>query len=110
MLTEHDDISAVLKAAERLGYELSEEDGLSADEKSLEDAVIQSEEKRKIHEAIKTLPQDMQAAIHLIYFEDMSYNNVAKILGKNTKQIDNLLYRAKGKLRTILGEDGEQLL
>jgi 2-isopropylmalate synthase len=28
VLTEHDDISAVLKAAERLGYELSEDDGV----------------------------------------------------------------------------------
>ena len=90
--------------------ELSEADGLSADEKGLEDAVIQSEEKRKIHEAIKTLPQDMQAVVHLIYFEDMSYEEAARILSKNRKQVDNLLYRAKGQLRIILSEDGEQLL
>ncbi len=90
--------------------ELSEADELSADEKSLEDAVIQNERKRKINKAIEKLPQDMRAVIHLFYFEDMTYRDAAKILGKNAKQIDNLLYRAKEQLRIILSEDGEQLL
>ncbi len=90
--------------------ELSSAGELSDDEKTLEEAVIADERKRKVSEAIAVLPQDMRAAIHLIYFEDMSYNDAARVLGKNTKQIDNLLYRAKGQLRIILGEDGEQLL
>ena len=34
----------------------------------------------------------------------------AKVMKKNRKQVDNLLYRAKKELRIILGEDGELLL
>ncbi len=90
--------------------ELSEAGELSADEKSLEEAVIQNEQKRKINEAVDKLPQDMRAVIHLIYFEEMSYSDAARVLRKNRKQVDNLLYRAKGQLRIILTEDGEQLL
>jgi len=56
------------------------------------------------------LPEDMRVVIHLVYFEGMTYKEVAKVMKKNRKQVDNLLYRAKKELRIILGEDGEDLL
>ena len=68
------------------------------------------EEKRRVHGAISQLSEDMQVVIHLIYFEDMTYDQAAKVMKKNRKQIDNLLYRAKKELRTILGKDGEENL
>ena len=40
----------------------------------------------------------------------MSYEEAGKVMKKTRKQVDNLLYRAKSELRTILGEDGEDLL
>ena len=46
----------------------------------------------------------------MIYFEELSYEETAKVMKKNKKQIDNLLYRSKEKLRTILGKEGEQLI
>lgn len=52
----------------------------------------------------------MRVVIHLIYFEGMSYDETARVMKKNRKQVDNLLYRAKKELRIILGEDGELLL
>lgn len=52
----------------------------------------------------------MRVVIHLIYFEKMTYDEAAKVMKKNRKQVDNLLYRAKKELRIILGEDGELLL
>ena len=52
----------------------------------------------------------MQEVIHLIFFEELSYAETAKIMKKNKKQIDNLLYRAKKELRTIIGKEGELLL
>ena len=48
--------------------------------------------------------------IHLIYFEDLSYDEAGKVMKKSRKQVDNLLYRAKKELRIILGKDGELLL
>jgi len=52
----------------------------------------------------------MRVAVHLIYFEEMTYEEAAQVMRKNRKQVDNLLYRAKKALRIILGEDGELLL
>lgn len=86
--------------------ELSEVQNL-ADDEALEETVLQSEQKRLIHAAIAKLPQDMRAAVHLIYFDEMSYEEAAKVMKKSRKQVDNLLYRAKKELRVILGKDGE---
>ena len=49
----------------------------------------------------------MRAVVHLIYFEEMTYAEAAKVMKKTVKQVDNLLYRAKKALRITLGKDGE---
>ena len=56
------------------------------------------------------LPEEMQAVIHLVYFEQLSAEDAGKVLKKNRKQVYNLLYRAKAELRKLLGEDGDGLL
>lgn len=71
-----------------------------------EEAVITDERKRMLHRALSTLPQEMATAVHLVYFEEMSYEEAARVLNRSKKQIDNLLYRAKGLLRKILQEEG----
>ncbi|MBQ7123033.1 MAG: hypothetical protein IJO01_00260 [Oscillospiraceae bacterium] len=52
VLTEHDDITAVLKAAERLGYELSEEDGIKVFEAFKQIAVLKKKVGSKELDAI----------------------------------------------------------
>lgn len=80
------------------------------DEEALEELVLKSEIHRAVHRALKQLPQDMQTAVHLIYFEALSYQDAAIVMNKSPKQVDNLLYRAKGELKRILGKEGEELL
>ena len=73
---------------------------------SLEQIIFAGEEKRALNIAMARLPEDMRVVIHLIYFEDMTYDEAAKVMKKNRKQVDNLLYRAKKALRIILDEGG----
>ena len=80
------------------------------DIETIENLILSSERKRVLYNAIEKLNIDMQTVIHLIYFEDMSYKDAAKVMNKTRKQIDNLLYRAKVELRSILGEEGNGLL
>ena len=80
-----------------------------ADDEVLEEKVLKSEQKRRIHAALAKLPRDMREVVHLIYFDEMTYEEAAKVMRKNRKQVDNLLYRAKKELRVILGKDGELL-
>ena len=90
--------------------ELAEADKASFEQETLEEIVLADERKRVVNNALNTLPDDMRVVIHLIYFEDLSYDEAAKVMKKNRKQVDNLLYRAKKELRIILGKDGELLL
>ena len=63
-----------------------------------------------VNAALARLPEDMRIAVHLVFFEELSYEEAARVMGKNKKQVDNLLYRAKNQLRTILGAEGVELL
>ena len=76
----------------------------------LEELVLTDQRKRLLHHAITQLPEAMQEAVHLIYFQELSYEEAARVMKKNRKQIDNLLYRAKKELRIILGKDGERIV
>ncbi len=79
----------------------------SDDAKALEDAVIAEEEKKKLYEAMERLPNDYKTALYLVYFESLSYDEAGKIMNKNNKQIENLIYRAKKALKKDLEEDSK---
>ena len=90
--------------------ELSEADNTPSEQETLEEIVLADERKRVVNNALNSLPDDMRVVIHLVYFEELTYDEAAKVMKKNRKQVDNLLYRAKKELRIILGKDGELLL
>ncbi len=77
---------------------------------SPEEEFITDERKRVVREGLSKLPADMREAITLVYFEGLSYEECARVMKKSKKQIDNLLYRSKEKLRSVIGKEGELLL
>lgn len=89
--------------------ELDERSAVAEEEAVFSD-IIADERRRILSAAMAKLPEDMRAAVHLVYFEDMTYAEAARILRKNVKQVDNLLYRAKAELRRIIGEEGRLLI
>lgn len=89
--------------------ELSEAEREIPQGPTLEELILLDERKQQLNRAMEQLPEEMQLALHLVYFEDLSYEDTARVMKKNRKQVANLLYRAKEKLRTILGKDGELL-
>lgn len=90
--------------------ELSEAAEGVHDRHILEEMILLDEKKNMVNSAVSKLPEKMRIVVHLIYFEEMSYEETAKVMKKSKKQVDNLLYRAKKELRTILGKDGEDIL
>ena len=89
---------------------LSQAQDLPAEDKALENMVLTDQRKKLVNAALEKLPEQMRIAVHLVYFEQMTYEETAKVMKLGRKQVDNLLYRAKKELRIILGKDGEQLL
>ena len=72
---------------------------------NFEDTVLREEKKQIVNAALAQLPEDMRIAVHLIYFEELSYEEAARVMKKTKKQLDNLLYRAKKELRFILRKE-----
>ena len=70
--------------------------------KNLEDEVIEKERRQNLTREIDKLPEDMRTALYLIYFENLSYKDAAKIMKKNVKQIDNLVSKSKKILKSNL--------
>ena len=55
-------------------------------------------------------PLQLPACCSVLSAEEMTYTEAARVMGKKSKQVDNLLYRAKRELKSILGEEGMELL
>ena len=49
---------------------------------------------------------EYRTVLYLLYFEQMSYDEVALVLKKNPKQIKNLAYRGKQALKSIMEQGG----
>ena len=52
---------------------------------------------------LKKLPPDMQTAIHLYYYEDMSVEEAATAMGKSVSAVKSLLFRGRKALKVQLG-------
>ncbi|MBU5591243.1 RNA polymerase sigma factor [Clostridium sp. MSJ-4] len=74
--------------------------------KETEDIVLQKEEQALIKEKINELNNDYKTIIYLIDFQEFSYKDAAKIMGKNLMQIKILIYRARQRLKVLIKEEG----
>lgn len=59
-----------------------------------------------LHKALGKIKENYATAIHLVFFEEMSYKETAVVMNKTVKQIDNYVSRGKASLRKILEEEG----
>ena len=74
---------------------------------SLVEEVVGSAERRStLHLCMERLHEDYREALYLTYFEGLSYAEAAEVMGKNLKQITNLVYRGKQSLRGLLEKEG----
>lgn len=76
------------------------------DEQDLEAIYIREEQKVELRSAMRKLKPDYQQVLWLIYFEEFSNAEAAVIMHKSKRQIENLLYRAKVKLKNELEKGG----
>ena len=66
----------------------------------------QKERNATLYRCMQKLPAPYRQVLQLIYLEDCSVPEVCTILGKDPKQIYNLLTRARSSLRTELEKEG----
>ena len=73
---------------------------------SFERDIEKNEQKAMVNRALSSLRYEYRTSLHLVYFEDLSYAETAKVLGKSEKQTENLLYRARQALKAELEKEG----
>ena len=78
------------------------------DETNLENLYIKSEGKIIVHKALATLKAEYRQVLWLCFFEELSNQEAAQIMGKSKRQIENLLFRAKQSLKLLLDKEGFQ--
>ncbi len=80
---------------------LSEEEETLIDA-GIEESVIEKATLRQMHADIMKLLSPMEREVLEHFWEGKDYTEIAKILGKPDKSIDNALQRIKSKIRKIL--------
>ena len=64
--------------------------------------LLKKEEAEELRSAMAEIKREYREALTLVYFEDMSYDEAGKVMGKKNKQIENLIYRGKKSLARII--------
>ena len=67
--------------------------------------VFSIEEKIDLHEAIKNLRPEYQSVIHLKYFDDLTINEISKVLDKPEGTIKTYLNKGLNALRLYIGRE-----
>ena len=67
---------------------------------------LQAERNRQLYSALSRLNGDYRQVLALLYFEEMSNEELCKVLGKSKKQIYNLVERARKALKEELERMG----
>lgn len=79
---------------------------MRSDEESLAEKLIKDEKSEALYRVLEKLTPDYRSALHLVYVEDMSYEEAGRVMGKNRKQIENLVFRARAATRKELEKEG----
>lgn len=70
-----------------------------------EQTLCRDEEKRQLLGALLRLPPAQRDILHLLYFEEASYEEAARVMKKTAKQIKSLAWRARQALRQQLEQE-----
>ena len=69
-----------------------------------ETSILSKERNRVIYEALDEINPEYANVLYLYYIEDMSHENIAKILGKTKKQTYDILYAGRNAMKHVLEE------
>ena len=91
-----------MKKFKRIDYSSIEDCCYISDEKDIESDYIKGEQNVVIHQSLRSLKTEYAQVLYLIFFEELSNSEAAKVIGKTQKQISDLIYNAKKALKSEL--------
>ena len=94
------------KNAKTLDEPIEEFSNYLAEESDVEKEYLIKEQKIFLHRTMRELRPEYFQVLYLVYFEDFTNEEIAKIMKKNKRQVENLIYRAKSTLKSELKKEG----
>lgn len=79
---------------------------ISGDEEELEQIYIREEERIIVHRALSRINPDYSRVLYLKFFEDLNNEQIAAVLRKSKRQVENILYQSKRALKSELDKEG----
>ena len=67
---------------------------------------VPAPEGEDLGEELRRLPEKDRTVLHLYYYEDMTTEEIAKLLDRNPATVRSQLLRARAKLKKLLVEEG----
>jgi RNA polymerase sigma-70 factor (ECF subfamily) len=98
------------RRAQELSLDSAEEDDRPALDPpdggaTIEQQILERERALRIREAVAALPEKQRAAVLLHKYQDLGYDEIARILGCSQSALKSLLFRAYETLRTRLAAE-----
>ena len=78
---------------------------ISRDEEALEHSYLRKEQKIIVHRALSKINPDYGKVLYLKFFEDLTNEQIAGVMKRNRRQVENLIYQAKQSLRAELEKE-----
>lgn len=85
---------------------LEEVEGISAADSLIEEEYLRTEKNAAVRRCMNNLKADHTQALWLVYFEGFTYADSAKIMKKNKRQFESLIFRAREALKSELEKEG----
>ena len=70
--------------------------------------IFREEDRKMLYDAMESIPYEYRQVLFLLYFEEMSRDEICEVMKKNKKQVYNLAERGKTVLREELQKRGYQ--
>ena len=94
------------KAAHCTDIAPEELDRMHNETDDLERGYLRQAQKIALHRAMSALRAEYGGALYLKFFEELNNEEIAKIMKKSKRQVENLLYQAKRALKSQLEQEG----
>ena len=88
----------------------SDESNISSKDKNIDEKMIEEEHKLILLEAINGLPEQQRAVFNLRFYENLSYEEISKILGKSVGGMKANYFHAFKKIESVLKSKKDLLL
>jgi RNA polymerase sigma factor (sigma-70 family) len=92
----------------RASVGLDETADIEDSREGIEEGLLDEEERRGVRNALTRLDEKYRVVVTLLYYQKLSYEQIAEVLGVPLKTVETRLYRARKFLRASLEGSGRR--